>query len=56
MITERQFLRIKMEGKRKIFITFRMYCKFFKEALKNIIRWLMYRPAVWLIYSRNIRP
>lgn len=56
MIIERQFSRIKMEGKRKIFITLRMYCKFFKEALKNIICWLMYRPVVWLIYSRSIRP
>lgn len=56
MIIERQFLRIKMEGKKKIFIAFRMYCKFFKEALKSIICGLMYRPVVWIIYSRNIRP
>lgn len=29
-----------MEGKRKIFITSRMYCKFFKEALKLYNMWV----------------
>lgn len=29
-----------MEGKRKIFIPFRMYCKFFKEALKIYNMWV----------------